>query len=58
MSIIVSELVQLTGRTATVTGGAPGIGPGIAQRLAEAGANVVVADGGALLGRPRRGRAR
>jgi 2-deoxy-D-gluconate 3-dehydrogenase len=38
------ELVNLTGKTAVVTGGAVGIGYGIAYRLAEAGANVIVAD--------------
>jgi 2-deoxy-D-gluconate 3-dehydrogenase len=39
-----AELVDLTGRTAVVTGGAMGIGLGIARRLHEAGAAVVVAD--------------
>jgi 2-dehydro-3-deoxy-D-gluconate 5-dehydrogenase len=39
-----SDLVDLTGRTAIVTGGAMGIGLGIARRLHEAGADVVVAD--------------
>ncbi len=38
------ELINLSGKTAIVTGGAMGIGYGIAARLAEAGANVVVAD--------------
>jgi 2-dehydro-3-deoxy-D-gluconate 5-dehydrogenase len=38
------ELIDLAGRTAIVTGGAMGIGLGIARRLHEAGANVVVAD--------------
>ena len=38
------ELIDLTGRTAIVTGGAMGIGLGIARRLHEAGASVVVAD--------------
>lgn len=35
---------QLAGRSAIVTGGARGVGRGIVQRLAEAGAAVVVAD--------------
>jgi 2-dehydro-3-deoxy-D-gluconate 5-dehydrogenase len=39
-----SELIDLSGRTAIVTGGAMGIGLGIACRLHEAGADVVVAD--------------
>jgi 2-deoxy-D-gluconate 3-dehydrogenase len=38
------ELIDLTGRAAIVTGGAMGIGLGIARRLHEAGASVVVAD--------------
>lgn len=38
------QLVSLKGKTAIVTGGAVGIGLGIATRLAEAGANVVIAD--------------
>jgi 2-dehydro-3-deoxy-D-gluconate 5-dehydrogenase len=38
------DLLRLAGKTAIVTGGAVGIGYGIAYRLAEAGANVVVAD--------------
>jgi len=38
------ELIDLTGRTAIVTGGAMGIGLGIARRLHEAGASVLVAD--------------
>lgn len=40
----IQELLNLTNQTAIVTGGAKGIGYGIASRLAEAGANVVVAD--------------
>lgn len=40
----ISELLKLTGKTSIVTGGALGIGFGIASRLAEAGANVVIAD--------------
>ncbi|GAA3825505.1 SDR family NAD(P)-dependent oxidoreductase [Nocardioides panacisoli] len=39
-----SSLLDLTGRTAIVTGGAMGIGKSIATRLASAGAAVVVAD--------------
>lgn len=38
------ELIDLTDRTAIVTGGAKGIGFGIARRLHEAGAAVVIAD--------------
>lgn len=40
----VEQLIKLRGKTAIVTGGAMGIGFGIASRLAEAGANVVIAD--------------
>ena len=39
-----SELIDLTGRAAIVTGGAVGIGEGIVRRLHEAGAEVLVAD--------------
>ena len=38
------ELIDLGGRTAIVTGSAMGIGLGIARRLHEAGASVVIAD--------------
>lgn len=38
------ELVSLAGRNAVVTGGGRGLGKAIAARLAEAGANVLVAD--------------
>lgn len=38
------QLLNLSGKTAIVTGGAAGIGFGIAYRLAEAGASVIVAD--------------
>lgn len=38
------KLLDLSGKTAIVTGGAVGIGLGITSRLAEAGANVVIAD--------------
>ena len=36
--------MDLSGKTAIMTGGAMGIGLGIVSRLAEAGANVVIAD--------------
>lgn len=38
------NLLDLSGKTAIVTGGAVGIGLGISRRLAEAGANVLIAD--------------
>ncbi len=40
----ISQLLNLDGKTAVVTGAATGIGEGIAMLLASAGANVVVAD--------------
>lgn len=40
----ISQLVSLKDKTAVVTGGAMGIGFGIAYRLAEAGANIIIAD--------------
>jgi len=39
-----NKLLDLSGKTAIVTGGAMGIGLGITSRLSEAGANVVIAD--------------
>jgi NAD(P)-dependent dehydrogenase (short-subunit alcohol dehydrogenase family) len=39
-----TDLIDLTDKTAIVTGGAMGIGRGIALRLHEPGANVVAAD--------------
>lgn len=39
-----SKLLDLTGKTAIVTGGAMGIGRGIVERLVQAGASVVIAD--------------
>ncbi len=41
---LIAELFNLKGQTAVITGGAMGIGFGIASRLAEAGTNVVIAD--------------
>ena len=38
------ELIDLTSKRAIVTGGASGIGLAISQRLAEAGATVIIAD--------------
>ena len=40
----IAQLFDLSGKGAVVTGGAIGIGQGIAFRLAEAGANVIITD--------------
>ncbi len=40
----INSLLNLSGKTAIVTGGAKGIGYGIAYRLGEAGANVIIAN--------------
>jgi 2-dehydro-3-deoxy-D-gluconate 5-dehydrogenase len=40
----IAELLDLSGKTAIVTGGSMGIGAGIVERLHEAGAAVVIAD--------------
>ena len=40
----IAELVSLAGRAAVVTGGGRGLGKAIAQRLAEAGADVLIGD--------------
>lgn len=42
--IALDDVLRLDGKTAIVTGGAKGIGRGIAERLLEAGADVIVAD--------------
>lgn len=39
-----NDILDLTGKTAIVTGGAMGLGSCVVSRLAEAGANVVIAD--------------
>ncbi|NTW13404.1 MAG: SDR family oxidoreductase [Candidatus Moranbacteria bacterium] len=40
----IADLFNFTGKTVVVTGGANGIGYGIARRFVEAGANVVISD--------------
>jgi len=44
METTIAQLISLNTKVAIVTGGAMGIGQAIAQRLHEAGANVVIAD--------------
>lgn len=44
MQAITAPMADLRGRTAFITGGANGIGLGIARALVRAGANVVIAD--------------
>ncbi|MBI4994676.1 SDR family oxidoreductase [Candidatus Peregrinibacteria bacterium] len=44
MQLPIENLLNLSGKTAIVTGSAMGIGFGIVSRLAQAGANVVIAD--------------
>ena len=44
MEKAIRELFDLTGKVAIVTGGAMGIGKGIAVRLAQAGASILIAD--------------
>lgn len=44
MDVSLSQLLDLSGKTAIITGAGGGIGKGIALRLHEAGANVVIAD--------------
>ena len=43
-SVPMKEIMDLTGKTAIVTGGAMGLGACVVNRLAEAGANIVIAD--------------
>jgi len=50
MRMSLQKAIDLGGKTAIVTGGAMGIGLGIVRRLAEAGANVVIADTNAEVG--------
>jgi NAD(P)-dependent dehydrogenase (short-subunit alcohol dehydrogenase family) len=40
----IAELVSLKGKTAVITGSAKGVGYAVAERLAEAGASIVIAD--------------
>ncbi|KPV49222.1 hypothetical protein SE17_33850, partial [Kouleothrix aurantiaca] len=43
-TLAISQLFDLRGKSAIVTGGSKGIGLGIVERLSEAGASVMIAD--------------
>ena len=52
----ISDTGRLEGRVALVSGGARGVGLGIARTLAAQGAKVVIADSGGAIGEPALGR--